>query len=573
MPKHRARRSILNALLALLVFGAGFLSAPALTGRPAVAMAASVYQTITTVRMYPGMSTSDRVIQKIPPAQTVKIRGVYRSGAWAKVTWSGRTGYIRTMYLKLAGASTRRADAPARSGVSQQSDGYHMFAAKTETLRRSPSAASASLATVKAGSDLLLINKKGSFYQVRTGGRYGWLPIKSVKDYARPGSKAPGAAKPAAPRKNSGLPSDGYHMIAKTAVSLRAGAGSQTKKTGSLMAGQDVLLIDAKGSWFKIYTGRQYGYVRKDALADYGTLAAQKASGRSTDNPAPAKLSAGKGLAIRPLGSYGNTDVRVSGSLPSGTTQVRVYLNGSYLGRASLSGRTFSYTIPSQVTLPGTNSLRIEAAALGGTSSRRTAFKVAKTPLIVVDAGHGGNDPGAVGRLDGKSIYEKTYAYRFAEHLARELRAKGFRVIMTRQSDYDVPRASRTSIANRQDADLLFSVHHNAGRSSVSGAMTIYPSMKNNPSSQASFSESRELADRMRSAFVSAGMAYRGSYRDIDMSGGTLYVLRNARMRTILTEIGFISNARDVKQIMDPAFQKKLAKQMAKQVHQFFYQD
>src|SRR5690606_21912130 len=123
------------------------------------------------------------------------------------------------------------------------------------------------------------------------------------------------------------------------------------------------------------------------------------------------------------------------------------------------------------------------------------------------------------------------------------------RVVMTRTTDYDVPRADRASLSNRSDADLLFSVHHNAGSSTVSGGMTLYPSAKANPSTQAAFSESKKLSEMMSSAYSSSGMGYRGAYRDKDMSGGSLYMLRNTNSRSILTEIGFISHAGDVKKI------------------------
>ena len=125
--------------------------------------------------------------------------------------------------------------------------------------------------------------------------------------------------------------------------------------------------------------------------------------------------------------------------------------------------------------------------------------------------------------------------------------------------------------SERSDADLYFSVHHNGGFPNASGGLTLYPSQQGNPSTQASFSESKELSQMLGKAYTQAGMSYRGAYKDTEMTGGTLYVLRNTSSRAILTEIGFISNTKDARKITSEAFQKTLSKGLAKQVYNFFY--
>lgn len=176
-----------------------------------------------------------------------------------------------------------------------------------------------------------------------------------------------------------------------------------------------------------------------------------------------------------------------------------------------------------------------------------------------------------MGTLDGRSIYEKNYDIKFANNLRDELKAMGFNVIMTRAGDFDVERSTRVGISSRYDADLYFSVHHNGGFPNASGGLTLYPSSQIAPSTQASFSESRELAQLLAKAYTQAGMNYRGAYRDTEMTGSTIYVLRNTSTRAVLTEIGFISNKGDARKIVDPSFQRNLSQGLAKQIYNFFY--
>ena len=384
--------------------------------------------------------------------------------------------------------------------------------------------------------------------------------------------------------------SDGYHMYAKAQTLLKKGAGSNYKTRGTLSKGSDVLIIDQKGSWYKVYYNKAYSWVKKSDLADYkkgssGTTSSSS-SGSTSSSSSSNKGSSGtfsqslkktggtrsRHVKINNMGSYKNTNIKISGSV-SGTnpSQVSIFLNDSYLNKAQISGKRFTYTIPSNITKPGTNQLRVQVSTSDGLIYQTESFKVSKKPTILVDPGHGGRDPGAIGKLNGKDIYEKDYAIKFATNLSNELKGLGFKVDMSRTGDQTLHRTKRLASVHQSNPDLFFSVHHNAAQKSASGALTLYPSAKVNPSTQAVFSESKTIAQMLGKAYASSGMHYRGAYQDKDISGGSLYMLRNTNTRSILTEIGFITNGKDLKKIMNPSFQQNLPKQMAKQVHHFFY--
>ncbi|MGH8011403.1 MAG: N-acetylmuramoyl-L-alanine amidase family protein, partial [Candidatus Binataceae bacterium] len=109
----------------------------------------------------------------------------------------------------------------------------------------------------------------------------------------------------------------------------------------------------------------------------------------------------------------------------------------------------------------------------GASQVRRTAYTVGQRraqPLVVIDAGHGGRDPGT-----GAGGYaEKTLALQIAIRLRKALTVRGIRTIMTRDSDTFVSLADRTDIANRADADLFVSIHLNSNPNSATAGITTY---------------------------------------------------------------------------------------------------
>ena len=149
---------------------------------------------------------------------------------------------------------------------------------------------------------------------------------------------------------------------------------------------------------------------------------------------------------------------------------------------------------------------------------------------IVIDAGHGGDDPGAVnaGRL------EKDDNLRLAQAVQQKLLAQGQRVVMTRDSDVFVALLTRSEIANDSGADIFVSLHRNA--------------VENNPSANGvenwvytnAAPAAKEYAQTVLSRIVDVGVQ---SNRGV--KAGNFSVLRNTGMPAMLLEMGFITNDRD----------------------------
>jgi len=156
---------------------------------------------------------------------------------------------------------------------------------------------------------------------------------------------------------------------------------------------------------------------------------------------------------------------------------------------------------------------------------------------IVLDAGHGGTDPGAV----NGSRLEKDDNLNLALAVAQRLRARGQQVIMTRSTDVFVPLVERSAISNRSNADLFVSIHRNAAASPSANGVENFVYIQPRP-------VELQAAQIVLDKIVNAGVqSNRGVKR------GNFAVLRNTTAPSMLLEMGFISNARD-NQLFDQNF-------------------
>lgn len=159
---------------------------------------------------------------------------------------------------------------------------------------------------------------------------------------------------------------------------------------------------------------------------------------------------------------------------------------------------------------------------------------------VVIDAGHGGEDPGAV----WSGIYEKRLCLDVAQRVESALRARGVNVAMTRHSDRTVSLDSRAAIANRFKRAVFVSIHFNANRNrSISGIETHYRS-----------AEGRLLAVAIQKALA---RLVRGVNRGVDWED--FKVLRETKMPAVLVECGFLSNRAEAARCASAAHRQKIA--------------
>jgi N-acetylmuramoyl-L-alanine amidase len=165
--------------------------------------------------------------------------------------------------------------------------------------------------------------------------------------------------------------------------------------------------------------------------------------------------------------------------------------------------------------------------------------------LVCLDPGHGGSDTGA----KDNGVLEKDVNLDIALRAKALLEAKGYHVIMTRDSDTNVSLAKRCAIANAAGAAVFVSIHNNARPPDVAGTTTYC--YRYSP-------KGRKLATYIQLQVVS-----HIKQPDRGVRGAGLYVLKNANMPAALLECVFLTDAREARLIGDPAFRQKIAEGVA----------
>ena len=219
---------------------------------------------------------------------------------------------------------------------------------------------------------------------------------------------------------------------------------------------------------------------------------------------------------------------------------------------------------------------------------------------VVVDAGHGGRDPGAMG--PGK-LKEKDVVLRIAKRLKRILESEdGYEVYLTRSNDRTMSLEERTVTANAKNADLFISVHTNAHRNKKVRGMETYllnwtddeqaikvaarenmisvRRMKQARSELGIILASLELQNKRDESLRLAHLVQRSMYGTIDrkynrvndlgVKQALFYVLFGARMPSVLVEVSFITNAEEAKRLRSSRYLETLAHGIADGIKDYF---
>ncbi|MFZ5986311.1 MAG: N-acetylmuramoyl-L-alanine amidase [Bacillota bacterium] len=238
--------------------------------------------------------------------------------------------------------------------------------------------------------------------------------------------------------------------------------------------------------------------------------------------------------------SIGHKDVFVN-SIEKNMEAPPILVNGTVMVPLRFVAQTFG----SRVGWDGKNGVayigdRPQVISRGGSASRK--FKV------VIDAGHGGRDPGAT----YGGIKEKNLNIDIARRLNGLLKEEGITTYMTRTGDSFIGLYSRSGLANRVNADLLVSVHNNAGYRRYSGSMTLYY-----PSS----SKTRgNLSSWDFAAIVQRNLSEELGSKDLGIiPRSNLAVLRTAKMPSVIAEVGYMTNENDLRRLKTSSYKQKAA--------------
>lgn len=195
-----------------------------------------------------------------------------------------------------------------------------------------------------------------------------------------------------------------------------------------------------------------------------------------------------------------------------------------------------------------------------GASRVSLAVGATPTPLVIIDAGHGGADAGAIGT---RGTLEKDLNLAIAEELAARFKEAGIPVLLTRTTDALVLKEgedvkgqrkakdlyNRVEIANAYPEATLISIHMNAYPVAKYRGLQVYYNKASTESARLAHRITEKVKEALDPVYT----------RVPNFRGDTLYLLSNAKGRAVLVECGFLSNAEEEAKLLEKDYQKKLS--------------
>jgi N-acetylmuramoyl-L-alanine amidase len=454
---------------------------------------------------------------------------------------------------------------------------------------------------VRRGERLPVVGKSGDWVQVRRAdGQAAWiagqlvrvegesLPLPSQpQPQPKPTEPKPGILQPpASPDQTEPLADkelNGVAMVRVDAVDVRSQPGNHYTAIAQATRGFKLPLVSQRRNWYQIrLPNGNLGWVESSAVeVDFEAIVPPS---RGEDREKP----------VAP-GTYG---VRVSGN------RVLITVEST----APMTYRAFRLTAPDRIvvdidgfaeeqlpdrTLASPVVERIRTGIVDGqfrlvcdlkrglshtryrtelSSNRRTltieiyaADSVMDNRVIVLDPGHGGRDPGAIGPT---GLREKDVCLDIALEAARLLRQKGAQVILTRTSDQFVELARRAEIANQAGADVFVSIHNNANVDHSKHGISTYYWPYPDVAAPGQVAARQNLARALQDALVSELGRH-----DLGLYQARFAMLRATNMASALVEVAFISNFEEEELLADRDFRLRAAAAIAEGIIAYFRPD
>ncbi|QWU15547.1 N-acetylmuramoyl-L-alanine amidase [Paenibacillus sophorae] len=334
-----------------------------------------------------------------------------------------------------------------------------------------------------------------------------------------------------------------------TSLNVRSEPAGGAAVTGSVKGGSLVTVSEEQHGWLKIRSGSMTGwvagyYLKKaggSAASSQATVTAAKKSTSSRPSTATVtadslRIRSGPGTGYDVVGSLQARDAVAILSRQSGWLNIRA--EGGVTGWVAEPYVTAGTSAASAVGIRRTSSSAdVSRPASAGLRGKR----------IVVDPGHGGDDPGMIGTTYG--TMEKDLNLQTALYLRDYLKAAGARVTMTRTQDDERPSLStRAELAQSVSADAFISVHFNSSPKKVSGTLTFF------------YSESDDLKlARAIENRLSEGIGLKSN----GLSFGDYHILRTNETPAALVELGFLTSPTDESIVRRASYQRKAAQAIA----------
>jgi N-acetylmuramoyl-L-alanine amidase len=188
------------------------------------------------------------------------------------------------------------------------------------------------------------------------------------------------------------------------------------------------------------------------------------------------------------------------------------------------------------------------------TSEQRIGEQTIRGKTIVIDAGHGGKDDGTKG---AKGTKEKALTMTTAKLLQTKLQALGANVMLTREDDTFRSLSERVKLAHRAQADAFISIHYDSSLNRSANGLTIYYYKEK---------------DRMLAQSLSSQLSHLSSVSNRGIRFGDYHVLRENKQRSVLLELGYLSNPTEEQIIASTNYQQEVTEAICRGLVDYFEQ-
>jgi N-acetylmuramoyl-L-alanine amidase len=337
-----------------------------------------------------------------------------------------------------------------------------------------------------------------------------------------------------------------FGRVTGSSVNIRQFATTDSEVIGTVYEGTELQILYQDGEWFQVlYMGR-VAWIHTSYLEqiDYTSGELVSAESQSTQEV----IVGDSRVNIRTSPS---TDADVLAMADPGDRFIYLNTDGDWY-EVQIDNDSTGYIASWVVQLETVSTVSDEAT---DAQVSRAATDISEA-TIVIDAGHGGRDPGAIATND--AFTEKEIALRTSLLLERRLRDAGANVVLTRSDDTFISLNNRAVISESANADAFISVHYDAmdTPNSMTGTTTYY------------FSENeRQLAETVNSYLDS-----HGPLRNNGVRTGDYFVLRNNRQPSILLELGYLNHDYDITVVNTDSYQSTIVEAIYQGLREYFAQ-
>lgn len=492
----------------------------------------------TTVNVRSGPGLDNEVIDKITKGSTYTI--LSKKDSWLEIDLGNqKKGWVADWLVDIQGDQTEG-----------KKETYLESKVDVLNVRSGPSTSFAIIEKLSLGKSYLVLESEGEWSKIKLSEeKSGWVSTQYTKNVestekeqpAPPTNVSPSTESNTKPNTNEEPQKSVTKVMVNTDIlNLRKSASLNAEIVQKLSRGTQATILQTVGEWSEVELGDgTKGWLSRTYIKEVNTSdhsgGQPPLANNPTPNPTPSPAPQEAKVKILTEG----TNIRKGPS-----TKEAIVLKakeGQVFPIVKTEGEWFKINIGNGKTAYVAG--WVVAAEGVPNVERNSLSNVLKGKVIVVDAGHGGNDRGAEG--PGKKTKEKEVNLIVATLLAKKLEAAGAKVIMTRSDDTYLSLQQRVDISMKHNSDAFISIHHNTYKhSSMNGSMTFYYS---------------EKTDKNLARYIQSDLVKHNGLKDLNVRHGDYYVLRENPLPTVLVELGFLTNLNEELMIRSSRFQENSA--------------